>query len=262
MAGHWIHNLNPILIRTDSFQLSYYWASYFVCYLSAVLLTWRLCKEKRVQLPTKDILHFYLYAWIGVIVGARLGHVIFYRPEYYLSQPSLILSFWKGGMAFYGALTGVFICIWIHCKWKNISLLHYLDIIAIVAPCSIFIGRIANFIQSDCIGKPTNLPWGIIFPKLDSLPRHPTQLYEAYFQGLILFAILWLRRDSLQKPGTSFVTLFMGYSIFRFVIEFVKEPYTTQLFALGPLNISQILCVFLFMIGYTVYRAAPIKKQL
>ena len=188
---------------------------------------------------------------MGIIIGGRLGYVILYNPNYYLDNLIDIFKIWEGGMSFHGGLIGVVLASFYFAKKNNQNFFNYLDVISIVAPIGIFFGRIANFINSELYGAETNLPWAVQFIKIDNLYRHPTQLYEALFEGLILFLILiYLRNKGLMKITGLMAGIFLiCYSIFRFMIEFLRVPDEQIGYLIFNLTMGQIISCIFFLIG-------------
>ena len=217
------------------------------------MLGWILSKRffiSNVELKEKfdDFLTFVI---LGIIIGGRLGYVILYNPNYYLDNLIDIFKIWEGGMSFHGGLIGVVLASIYFAKKNNQNFFIYLDVISIVAPIGIFFGRIANFINSELYGTETNLPWAVQFIKIDNLYRHPTQLYEAIFEGLILFLILiYLRNKGLMKiTGLMSGIFLICYSIFRFMIEFFRVPDEQIGYLLFNLTMGQIISCIFFLIG-------------
>ena len=214
-----INNFDPVAIQIFSIEIRWYSLAYII----GILLGWILSKRffiSNVELKEKfdDFLTFVI---LGIIIGGRLGYVILYNPNYYLDNLIDIFKIWEGGMSFHGGLIGVVLASIYFAKKNNQNFFIYLDVVSIVAPIGIFFGRIANFINSELYGSETNLPWAVQFIKIDNLYRHPTQLYEAIFEGLILFLILiYLRNKGLMKTTGLISGIFLiCYSIFRFMIE-------------------------------------------
>ena len=187
------------------------------------------------------------YLIISIIIGGRVGYIIFYNLDYYLSNPLEMIKIWEGGMSFHGALAGIIIGTYFFTKKREIKFLYVLDIIACVAPIGIFFGRIANFINGELIGKTTNVSWSVIFPAIDMLPRHPSQLYEAFLEGIVLLVILnFLILKKKYKTGMCSYLFLILYGIFRIISEFFREPdsqigYLFNLFSMGTiLSVSMI----------------------
>ena len=174
----------------------------------------------------KSISDLALYVAIGIVVGGRLGDVLFYQPSYFFQHPLEIAQLWNGGMAFHGGLIGAFLAIWYFARETKVSFLTIADISAAAAPIGIFLVRIANFIKPELWGRPTDVPWAMIFPDVDDQPRHPSQLYEACLEGLLLFLVVGLcvRGGALKRPGVVTAVFCVGYSVARIFSEFFREP--------------------------------------
>ncbi len=244
-----INNFDPVAIQIFSIEIRWYSLAYII----GILLGWILSKRffiSNVELKEKfdDFLTFVI---LGIIIGGRLGYVILYNPSYYLDNLIDIFKIWEGGMSFHGGLIGVVLASIYFAKKNNQNFFIYLDVISIVAPIGIFFGRIANFINSELYGAETNLPWAVQFIKIDNLYRHPTQLYEALFEGLILFLILiYLRNKGLMKiTGLMSGIFLICYSIFRFMIEFLRVPDEQIGYLLFNLTMGQIISCIFFLIG-------------
>ncbi len=244
-----INNFDPVAIQIFSIEIRWYSLAYII----GILLGWILSKRffiSNVELKEKfdDFLTFVI---LGIIIGGRLGYVILYNPNYYLDNLIDIFKIWEGGMSFHGGLIGVVLASFYFAKKNNQNFFIYLDVISIVAPIGIFFGRIANFINSELYGTETNLPWAVQFIKIDNLYRHPTQLYEAIFEGLILFLILiYLRNKGLMKiTGLMSGIFLICYSIFRFMIEFLRVPDEQIGYLIFNLTMGQIISCIFFLIG-------------
>ncbi len=257
-----INNFDPVAIQIFTLEIRWYSLSYVL----GILLGWFLSKKFFIlKLEIKEKFDDYLtHVILAIIIGGRIGYVIFYNFEYYLSNPLDILKIWQGGMSFHGGLLGIIlVTIWF-AKKNNHNPLEYLDIVSIVSPVGIFFGRISNFINSELYGIPTNLPWGVKFIQIDNLSRHPSQLYEATFEGLILFLVLIYFRNKgfLNYAGVIsgiFITL---YSLFRFIIEFYRVPDEQLGYIVYNLTMGQTFCLIFFIVGiYLVIKNYEIKKK-
>ena len=239
------HNLDPVLI--DFGLIAIRW--YSLAYIFGILIGWWLGKKIIIHILKQINLNFNIkefddlitYLIISIIIGGRLGYVIFYNLGFYIDNPLDILKVWEGGMSFHGALLGIIVGTYLFSKKKNVPTFFLLDIIACVSPIGIFLGRIANFINSELIGKVTEVSWGVIFPGIDSLPRHPSQLYEALLEGVMLFLILnIIIFRNRYIIGTCSYLFLIYYGIFRIISEFFREPdsqigYLFNLFSMGTL---------------------------
>ncbi len=218
-----INNFDPVALEIFSLEVRWY----SLAYIFGILFGWILAKKLFVQnIEIKNKFDDYLtYLIIGIIIGGRLGYVFIYNSSFYINNPLDIFKIWQGGMSFHGGLIGVIFLSIIFAKKNNQNPFLYMDIVALVAPIGIFFGRIANFINSELYGTITNVPWAVIFIQVDSLPRHPSQLYEALLEGLFLFLLLiYLRNKFLDKPGVISGLFLILYSIFRFFVEFYRAP--------------------------------------
>ena len=258
-----INNFDPVAIQILSVEIRWYSLAYII----GIIAGWVLSKKYFISSNSikEKFDDFISYIIIGIIVGGRLGYVIFYNLDYYLNNLSDIFKIWQGGMSFHGGLIGVIIVSILFAKKNNQNPYDYLDIISLVAPIGIFFGRIANFINSELYGAATSLPWGVKFIKVDDLYRHPSQLYEAIFEGLILFTILiyFKKRGYLKNPGHISGLFLIFYSIFRFIIEFFRVPDEQLGYLILNLTMGQIMSFIFLLFGtYLLFRKYEIKKVL
>lgn len=253
----YIHNLNPILFEIGGYGLRWY----SLAYIFGILIGWWLAKiliDKKIQFKSgvdqKKFDNFLSYIIFGIIIGGRLGYVLFYNPSYYIKMPLDILKIWQGGMSFHGALIGIIlVSIFFSIKEKVKSFI-LLDIVAIVSPIGIFFGRIANFINSELYGIPTHSEkFGVIFPIIDQIPRHPSQLYEATLEGIILFLIMiFLINKENYKIGTCSSFFLIFYSLFRIIVEQFRAPDVQLGYLFGSLSMGTILCSIMFIFGLII----------
>ena len=257
----YIHDLNPVLINFWSFEVRWY----SLAYIFGILIGWWIAKKIIVfKIETKNIAFnirifddLISYIIISIIIGGRFGYIIFYNLSYYLNNPLDVFKIWQGGMSFHGALIGVILGTYLFSNKVKINLFFFLDIIACVAPVGIFFGRVANFINGELYGKPTNLSWSVIFPDVDRIPRHPSQLYEAVLEGFMLFIILIVLTYK-KSANTGLVSaLFMVlYGLFRIIAEQFREPdmqvgYLFNLFSMGS-----VLSFFMILMGLFILKKA------
>ena len=242
-----INNFDPIAFNFFSLEIRWYSLSY----IFGIIFAWIYCKK--ILIKDKKILELFddliTYLIIGVILGGRLGYVIFYNLEYYSNNLFEIFMIWEGGMSFHGGLIGIIIATYIFSKINKINTFSFLDLISMSAPIGIFLGRIANFINSELYGRETDLFWSVKFIKIDEISRHPSQIYEAIFEGIILFLLLnYLFKKYLYRSSGLISALFLiFYSVFRFFIEFTREPDVQIGYVLYNLTLGQILS-FVFLI--------------
>jgi phosphatidylglycerol:prolipoprotein diacylglycerol transferase len=257
-----INNFDPVAIHIFSVEIRWYSLAYII----GILLGWILSKRIFINDPLlKQKFDDYItYLIVGIIIGVRLGYVILYNFDYYLNNLIDIFKIWQGGMSFHGGLIGIIAVSVLFAKKNNQNPFIYLDVVSIVAPIGIFFGRIANFINSELYGIETNLPWSVQFIQIDNLYRHPSQLYEAIFEGLILFIILiYFRKKGFMKiPGLISGLFLIFYSIFRFLIEFVRVPDEQLGYIFLNLTMGQVISFIFFLIGsYLVITKHEIKKE-
>ena len=248
-----INNFDPVAFQIISFEIRWY----SLAYILGIVIGWLLCKKIFIQKLdiNKKFDDFITYLIIGIIVGGRLGYVIFYNFDYYLTNIFEIFKLWQGGMSFHGGLVGIIIASILFAKKNYQDPFLYLDQVSLVAPIGIFFGRLANFINSELYGLPTNVPWSVTFMKIDNLSRHPSQLYEAILEGIILFLILiyFRKKNYLKKPGLISSLFLIFYSIFRFFVENFRVPDEQLGYLIFDLSMGQIISVVFMMIGTILF---------
>ena len=244
-----INNFDPVALQIFSFEIRWYSLAYIIGILSGWIVGKRFFITNSVLKQTFD--DFITYSILAIILGGRLGYVLLYNPKYYFYNFLDIFKIWEGGMSFHGGLIGVILASIIFAKKNNQNPYNYLDVVSIVAPIGIFFGRIANFINSELYGHETNLPWSVKFIQIDNLNRHPSQLYEAIFEGLILFLILiYFRKKGFMKiPGLISSLFLIFYSFFRFLIEFFRVPDEQLGYLYFNLSMGQIISLIFFIAG-------------
>ena len=252
------HNLSPILFDLGFFSIRWY----SLAYIFGIILGWWFGKKIIFQKFQKthneisekfdDLIAYLIFA---IIIGGRAGYVIFYNFEFYFFNPIDILKIWEGGMSFHGALIGIIAATYFFSKKKNLSPLLLLDVIACVAPIGIFFGRIANFINGELVGKITSVSWSVIFPSVDMNPRHPSQIYEAIFEGLILFIILNIIINKKNYlTGTCSYLFLIFYGIFRIFSELFREPDIQIGYIFNFITMGMILSLFMILSGIALYK--------
>jgi phosphatidylglycerol:prolipoprotein diacylglycerol transferase len=255
--------IDPVLIQVGPFAIRWY----ALAYIAGLLLGWWYVKQyvrkpPMAMTPT-DVDDFLVWATLGVILGGRLGYVLFYNLDVYLADPKAIFEVWQGGMSFHGGLAGVAIAIWIFCRRRSLSILGVADAIAVAAPIGLFFGRIANFINGELFGRITDVPWAVVFPHGGPEPRHPSQLYEAALEGFTLFIILFFVQRSERmrsKSGVLTGIFLIGYALSRIVAETVREPDAQLGFLIGGTTMGQLLSVPIILGGlYLVFRAERVR---
>ena len=248
-----INNFDPVAFQILSLEIRWY----SLAYIFGIIIGWSLCKK--IFIKNSDISEkfddYVTYLIIGIILGGRLGYVIFYNFNYYSHNIMDIFKIWQGGMSFHGGLLGIILSTIIFAKKNNQDPFGYLDLVSLVAPIGIFFGRLANFINSELYGKTTEVLWSVTFTKIDNLPRHPSQLYEAVLEGAILFLILmyFRKRNYLIKPGLISGLFLIFYSIFRFFVEFFRVPDEQLGYLILNLSMGQIISLIFVSIGTILF---------
>jgi len=248
-----INNFDPVAFQIFSFEIRWY----SLAYIFGIIFGWLYCKKNLIK--DKKLLNLFddliTYLIIGIILGGRLGYIIFYNLEYYLDNFFEILMIWNGGMSFHGGLIGVILATAIFSKKHKINSYIFLDLIALVAPIGLFLGRIANFINSELYGRETDVFWSVKFVAIDNISRHPSQIYEAIFEGLILFFLLnhFAKKDSFKNPGLISSMFLIFYSFFRFVLEFFRAPDYQIGYLIYQLTLGQFISIVFFSLGISLY---------
>lgn len=250
------NNIDPTLLKLGPFEIRYYGIIFVLGFVIAYFFINYLVKQRKLELKKDDILDLLFYLIIGTVIGARLFEIIFYNPIYYLKNPFEIIAIWHGGLSFHGGLVGAIIAAYSYCKKKKINFYDLADIAVIPLAFALFLGRIANFINGELVGRITNIPWCVKFKDYEGC-RHPSQLYES-FKNLVIFSILWFIKDKKLKKGTLFWSFILTYSSIRFFIEFLRAPDEQIGFILG-LTMGQWLNIVMFIIG--IYFFIKINKQ-
>ena len=248
-----INNFDPVAFNILSLEIRWY----SLAYIFGIIIGWSLCKK--IFIKNSDISEkfddYITYLIIGIILGGRLGYVIFYNFNYYSNNILDIFKIWQGGMSFHGGLLGIILSSIIFAKKNNQDPFEYMDLVSLAAPIGIFFGRLANFINSELYGKTTEVLWSVTFTKVDNLPRHPSQLYEAVLEGVILFLILmyFRKKNYLIKPGLISGLFLIFYSIFRFFVEFFRVPDEQLGYLFLNLSMGQIISLIFVTIGTILF---------
>ena len=246
-------NFDPVAFEIFSLEIRWY----SLAYITGILLGWLLCKKvfiKNVNINEKfdDFMTFII---IGIIIGGRLGYIVFYNFDYYINNKLDIFKVWEGGMSFHGGLLGIIFASILFAKKYNQDSFIYMDLVSLVAPIGIFFGRLANFVNSELYGIPTGVPWAVKFVQIDSFPRHPSQLYEAFLEGIILFFILlyFRKKNYLEKPGLISSLFLIFYSIFRFIVEFFRVPDEQLGYLIFNFSMGQIISIIFILFGIILF---------
>ncbi|MDR2076311.1 MAG: prolipoprotein diacylglyceryl transferase [Desulfovibrio sp.] len=241
--------LSPEAFRLGPLAVRWYGLMYLFGFLAAWLLG-RLRAGPGRALSRRELEEALTWGMLGVVLGARLGYALFYDPVFYLTQPARILQVWQGGMSFHGGLGGVLCALWLYARRRGLPFFALMDSIAPLAAPGLFFGRLGNFINAELWGRVTDVPWGMVFPGAGPLPRHPSQLYEAFLEGLVLFVLVWTF-SARPRPRYAVSGIFaVGYSLFRGFAEFFRQPDVhLGYLAFGWVTMGMLLCLPLLAAG-------------
>lgn len=253
-------NINPTLIKIGPLQLRWYGLMYVFGFLASYFLIKRQRRARRIGLQKGVLQDLILFLALGLIVGARLGYVLFYQFSNlidYLKNPLEIIAIWHGGMSFHGGLIGALIAGALFCRRRRLPFWQVADAVFVTAPVGLGLGRIGNFINGELFGRPSSVPWAMVFPAGGPVPRHPSQLYEAALEGLVLFTILWGLKDLRLRPGAMVCLFVGGYGILRFFAEFFREPDPHIGLFWGVLSMGQLLCLAMLLSAIILWLLLP-----
>jgi phosphatidylglycerol:prolipoprotein diacylglycerol transferase len=248
--------IDPVLVTIGPFAIRWY----ALAYICGILLGWlyarALIRNEKLwggpaPMTVVDFDDFILWVTLGIILGGRTGYVLFYNLPHFMANPLEILQVWKGGMSFHGGFVGCVLAVFLFARHRKILVLSLGDVTCAVGPIGLFLGRLANFINGELWGRPTDVPWAMVFPSAGPLARHPSQLYEAALEGIVLFAVLALlmRAGALKRPGLIIGAFAVGYALARTFCEFFREPDGQLGFLWGGLTMGMLLSVPLFLAG-------------
>jgi phosphatidylglycerol---prolipoprotein diacylglyceryl transferase len=260
-------NINPIAFTIADFPIHWYGIAYAIGIYLASLTAQKLCRVHRnTPINEKHIDGIFSYIVIGIILGGRLGYVLFYNPSYFLANPHEIIEIWNGGMSFHGGFIGVLIACMIYKNRWGISFIYLTDRIAPGACLGLMLGRIANFVNGELWGRASDVPWAMVFPQGGDVPRHPSQIYEAFFEGLVLYLILYAIAKRTNRQGVVSSCFLIGYGLFRFIIEFTRQPDNIKHLHEGIfqyITMGQLLCLPMIGLGvFMLYKIYKNKKML
>tara|TARA_B100000945_G_C20288018_1_gene551958 strand:- start:64 stop:819 length:756 start_codon:yes stop_codon:yes gene_type:complete len=246
-----INNFDPVAFTFFSLEIRWY----SLAYIFGIIFGWIYCKKLIKDVKLQYLFDNYIsYLIVGIILGGRLGYVIFYNFSYYLKNPIEIFMIWNGGMSFHGAIIGIIICSYFFSKKYKMQFFLFLDLVAISSPIGIFFGRIANFINGELVGKVTNNNWGVIFPQIDIFPRHPSQLYEAFLEGILLFILMnliYFRKNYKIADCSCLFLIF--YGVLRIISEFFREPDAQIGLLFGSISMGMALSAIMICAGTFIY---------
>ena len=251
LAHPLIHpNINPIAFHIGPLPVHWYGLMYLLAFILVIVMgRRRIHTQPWLDWTEKDLDDVLTYGVLGVVLGGRLGYVLFYQPDFYFAHPADIVKLWDGGMSFHGGFLGVAFALWLFARGRGKRWLGTTDFIAPLVPLGLCAGRIGNFINGELWGRPTTLPWGMIFQGAGDIPRQPSQLYEAALEGVALFFILWFFAKKPRPVGAVSGLFMLGYGIFRFLVEFTREPDAFLGFLALGLTMGQWLSIPLILAG-------------
>lgn len=241
--------IDPVFLSIGPLQFRWYGLMYVLAFAATYFILRAETRRKLLPLNTEDIADLVFYGAMGVVLGGRLGYILFYNLGFYISNPLRLFAVWEGGMSFHGGFLGVISAFVIYAHRKRISFWALIDMAAQCAPVGLGLGRIGNFINGELYGRQTDLPWGMIFPGGGGIPRHPSQLYEALLEGLLLFLIVRFAARRSHATGVAGWTFVAGYGLFRFIVEFFRQPDAQLGTFLGLFSMGQLLSLPMFLLG-------------
>jgi len=254
------HNINPTILKIGFLEIRWYGLMYIVSFIIGYILLKKFFQMKGISISREKYDNLLFYIMLGVIIGGRLGYIVFYNLPFYLEHPFHIFKVWMGGMSFHGGAIGVILAGYIFCKKNNFSFYQLADPAMPLVSIGLFLGRMGNFINGELYGKISTLPWAMVFPGSDGNPRHPSQLYEAFLEGILLFFISYLILKKTEVEGIVFWSWLGFYGIFRFLVEFVREPdahlgYILWIFTTGQLLSFAMILVSIIALILLVKRS-------
>lgn len=241
--------IDPVFLRLGPLQFRWYGLMYVIGFVASYFIIKGAVQHRKLPLNKEAVTDLIFSLALGVVLGGRLGYVLFYDLSSYLAQPLKIVAIWQGGMSFHGGLLGVAAAGLWYARRFHIPYLQLADLAALAAPVGLGLGRIGNFINGELFGRPTSMPWGMVFPDGGPLSRHPSQLYEAFLEGLVLFFVVRLLARRFTASGTAMAAFLSGYGLFRFVVELFRQPDSQLGLFWGFFSMGQLLSLPLFLAG-------------
>ncbi|MDA8169678.1 MAG: prolipoprotein diacylglyceryl transferase [Nitrospiraceae bacterium] len=257
-------HISPVIVRIGPLEIRWYGLMYLLGFVTSYILFQYQIKKKKIKSITKETVeNLYFWLILALILGARLGYVLFYNLPYYIENPLKVFAVWQGGMSFHGGLIGSIIAGIIFCRKNNIDFWQLADLFVPTTPPGLAFGRLGNFINGELFGRPSNVPWAMIFPGGGDIPRHPSQLYEAFLEGIFLFTVIWVLKDRLRTKGMVLSVFIILYGFIRFMVEFTREPDPQLGYVLGPFTMGQILSFSMMAAGFAlaVWRKRAAGKE-
>ncbi len=252
-------NISPVIFSLGPLQLRWYGTMYLIGFVVGYLLMRRLTAGRKGRFKGQLLMDFLAYVALGIVVGGRLGYVLVYNFSYFMEHPLEVLAIWKGGLSFHGGFLGVILAGTWFAKRNKIGFYEMADVAVVPLPIALGLGRIGNFINGELFGRPSDLPWCMVFPQGGPECRHPSQLYEALLEGVVLFLVMWRLGKVETRPGVAFWGFVMFYGLFRFLAEFAREPDPQLGLILGPFSMGQLLSLPMAAAGAWMFARRVLK---
>ncbi|MBV4398294.1 prolipoprotein diacylglyceryl transferase [Advenella alkanexedens] len=251
--------INPVAIEIGPLKVHWYGLMYLLAFALVWILGRYRIKKGMIDLTQQRFEDLIFYGVLGVILGGRLGYILFYQPSFYLAHPLEIFSIWDGGMSFHGGLLGVLLAMYLFGRKVGKTFFEVTDFIAPLVPLGLACGRLGNFINGELWGRPADVPWAMIFPGAGNIPRHPSQIYQMLLEGILLFIILWLFSGKKRPVGQVSAVFLMGYGVFRFIAEYTREPDSYLGFLALGFSMGQWLSIPMILAGIYLYISSTKK---
>jgi phosphatidylglycerol:prolipoprotein diacylglycerol transferase len=245
-------NIDPVIVRIGPLAVRWYGVMYLLGFTSSFFLVRHQIKKKGLKFREDFVDSLYSYLILGLLIGARLGYVVFYDLSEYIKKPLEIFALWHGGMSFHGGLIGSILAGILFCRKYKVDFWQVSDLVIVTAPIGLGFGRLGNFINGELYGRVTDVPWAMVFPGGGTLPRHPSQLYELFLEGVVLFTVLWVLKDRVSRSGVLTSLFLLLYGIFRVTLEFVREPDVQLGYILGSFTMGQLLSASMVVVGMLI----------
>ncbi len=256
--------ISPTIVKVGPFAIRWYGLMYILGFITSWFLFNYQARKKKIKGLTQQVVEsFYFWLIVALVLGARIGYVLFYNLSYYMQNPLRVFAVWQGGMSFHGGLIGLIIAGVLFCRKYKLDFWRMADMLVATVPPGLGFGRIGNFINGELFGRPTNVPWAMVFPQGGNIPRHPSELYEFFFEGVVLFVILWVLKDRIKRSGMLLAAFLIFYGVFRFILEFFRQPDPQLGFVAGPFTMGQVLCSVMVVAGVSLalWRRKAAKVQ-
>ena len=242
-------HLDPVFFRLGPLEFRWYGLMYIIGFIAAYFVILAGVRKKKIGWTRDDVADFVFIVALGVILGGRTGYILFYNLSYYFDHPLKVFAVWEGGMSFHGGFIGAILAGILFVRKRQTGFFQMADIVAPTIPIGLGLGRVGNFINGELYGRITDMPWGMVFPNGGPMPRHPSQLYEALLEGPLMYLVLWLLGRKERPDGVIFWTFIALYGLFRFFVEFFREPDQQLGYILGPFSMGQMLSFPMFLLG-------------